>query len=652
MSRPSALSIKKLSSSLFCLGLTFLLLLALWWSGFFSYLDTTLYDFFLGLKITHDPRSLNPQIIPVDLNDKTEMNLGERLDDRTGFGDIFSVIRYSRAQVALDFIYQGERDNDEYMLEEASGLNALFVAVIPVPEGRENISYRELNQEEKELLRSHLWHPKEYGSGSIPRAGTFIMPFMKFGKLSSQLSHISIDPDPDGIYRRTPLFYAWEDGFIPAISLASALWELGVDGNDIEIHYGKEVIVPLGPDESLSIPIDIFGNVVVPFGGKWEDTTHRYSFDVLADAAYNENTLNDIRNDIMRSLCFVADTTFAKKDLGPIPVEKVYPLSGLHTWVISAIFDASLGEDSFYRGTPSEYRVFCIVFIAVLFLLLGLVKKDWIFNSGAVILFLAFTGMSLYLWFNRRIMPWYGIGALEILFAWLLGFIYRFVSQRQRQSALERYVPRSVAQKLVAGQRTTLIPAFKELSIIFTDISGFTTWSSDKEAQDVHDFLNDYLESMADILFAHGATVDKFMGDGILAFLGDPLEIPDHAGEAIRSAIDMQFKVRELREKWKPRVGINLKVRMGINTGKVIVGDLGTRRRIEYTVIGSSVNLAQRMESLATPGGILVTEFTRAAIEDRIASGEETSGVFNFSEKRELTVKGYDKPIAAYEVVF
>ena len=640
---------KKTSASLGCLGITCVILAALWWSGFFSYFDTALYDFFLGLKVESSPRALNPQIVPVDLNDRTEMNIGSRLDDRSAFGDLFSVISHSRAAVALDFIYRGNREQDEYMLEAASSLQAIFIAVIPVPEGRENISYRELLPEEKDLLRKYIWRPKEFGTGNIPRAGTFLMPFQEFGELATQLAHISIDPDTDGIYRRTPLFYAWEDGFIPAISLAAACRELGVDGNDLEIHYGKEVIIPLGPnpEERISIPIDSSGNVVVPFGGKWEDTTHRYSFDTLANAQYDETILAEVRNDLMRSLCFVADTTFEKKDLGPIPFEKVYLLSGLHTWVISGILDASLGNDTFFRETPVWYRAVVLALLAVFFFCLGITGKDWIYNSVSAFIFLAFTGISFYLWFFLRYMPWYGAGSLAVLLPWLLGFIHRFVSQRRRQSALERYVPRSVAQKLVTGQRTSLVPVNKELTIMFSDIRGFTTWSADKQAREVHDFLNDYLETMAGILFAHNATVDKFMGDGILSFFGDPLDLPNNATAAINAAIAMQHEIKILGDKWKPIVGIDLKVRMGINTGKVIVGDLGTRRRIEYTVIGSAVNLAQRMESLATPGGILVTEFTKDAV-----NRTRISYPFNFSEKMEQEVKGYEKPIATYEVIF
>jgi adenylate cyclase len=147
---------------------------------------------------------------------------------------------------------------------------------------------------------------------------------------------------------------------------------------------------------------------------------------------------------------------------------------------------------------------------------------------------------------------------------------------------------------------------------------------------------------MAGIIFKHRGTVDKFMGDGILAFFGDPFEMPDHARRCVEAALEMQKKIRELAVLWAPRAGINLKVRMGINTGRVIVGNLGTRNRIEYTVIGAAVNLGQRMESNAPLGGILVT----AAVKEQVEKD------FIFGPRQEVPVKGYEKPVDAYEVVF
>lgn len=174
--------------------------------------------------------------------------------------------------------------------------------------------------------------------------------------------------------------------------------------------------------------------------------------------------------------------------------------------------------------------------------------------------------------------------------------------------------------------------------MLFADISGFTKWSSDKPPETVHAFLSDYLETMAGIIFSHGGTVDKFIGDGILAFFGDPFDQPDHAERCLRAALAMQAKVAELRGKWLPAAGMDLRIRIGINSGPVIVGNLGSRTRIEYTVIGPAVNLASRMESNAPVGGILV------ACSARRLAGPS----FAFSDARDVAAKGYELPVEAF----
>jgi adenylate cyclase len=228
--------------------------------------------------------------------------------------------------------------------------------------------------------------------------------------------------------------------------------------------------------------------------------------------------------------------------------------------------------------------------------------------------------------------------------AWVALFIQRLFTRYNEQSllrnALSRYFPHALADRIMEEGKTELAPEYKELSILFSDISGFTKWSSDKAPETVHAFLSDYLESMSEIIFAHEGTVDKFMGDGMLSFFGDPFALPDHARRCVEAAVAMLKKIRELSLVWKDRVQIDLKVRMGINTGKVVVGNLGTLKRIEYTVIGAAVNLAQRMESGATPGGILVTRETWERVKD----------AFPFGEKRLITVKGYTEQIEAYEL--
>lgn len=206
------------------------------------------------------------------------------------------------------------------------------------------------------------------------------------------------------------------------------------------------------------------------------------------------------------------------------------------------------------------------------------------------------------------------------------------------ENALSRYFPKALASRLLKEKKVELLPSSKELTILFSDISGFTSWSSDKSPKLVHSFLNEYLELMASVIFKNGGTVDKFMGDGILAFFGDPLELDNHRSHALEAALEMQNVIGANISIWKEKYHLDLKVRVGINSGRVIVGNLGNNTRIEYTVIGASVNLAQRFESNAPLGGILVSRETLKGVEQE----------FTFRDMEPIKAKGYSELIPAY----
>jgi adenylate cyclase len=608
--------------------------------GLFPKIDRDLYDLLLRIKVRHFPVALNAQIIHADLNDSSEARLGSDLDTRKAFADFLTVLGSYNARVAFDFIFRTPAAGDTAFAEAARAASLCIMAVVPVEEKYANFAYDALGPEEKALLRANVWRIKEYGKNTIPRARTFILSDYTISSSATQLAHIGVLPDGDGVFRRTPLFYRWEDGLIPAISLAVAVRELGIEPGNIEFYPGRVLVLPLSGEEAIRVPIDENGAVLIPFTASWADDNYRISFDRIAEAAYNGETYTSLLSELSGSMIMAADTTTGKRDFGVTPAETVYPLSGIHTAVLSGII-----EEYFYREWGRPARAAALVVLVVITFLLTGIKKDRLYFLIYPGLIAAFSAWTLAAWFVLRIGPWYGniAGGLILFFA--AGFAARLFRRYREEillkSALSRYFPRSLAERIAAEGKTELKPAFKELTILFTDISGFTSGSSDKEPALVHAFLSDYLETMAGIIFEHGGTVDKFMGDGILAFFGDPFEMPGHTRRCIDAAAAMQKKIRELAVTWAPGAGINLKVRMGINTGRVIVGNLGTRTRIEYTVIGAAVNLGQRMESNAPPGGILVTRAVK----------EKAGNDFSFGEKREIMVKGYDKPIEAYEVV-
>ncbi len=403
------------------------------------------------------------------------------------------------------------------------------------------------------------------------------------------------------------------------------------------INAGVSIDLPV-KDRIVRIPVDDEGYAWIPFPTNWDNGWKRIPMDKVVAAASDMDLEDEMLNILGDGLVVTADLTTSHKDFGPTPIESIYPLSGIHTSLLNGMM-----LNQFYRSpTPWEIGGL-VVLLALAVVFLTTRKADWWLHAGFAVVGLAVIAWSAASWWYFLVVPWFAAPLAAVVLSWLAGMVIRLMKTHEErtlmESALSRYFPRALASRVLDEKQVDLKPADKDLSIMFSDISGFTKWSSDKEAELVHGFLSDYLESMAHILFSYGGTVDKFMGDGILAFFGDPFEQPDHAERCINAAMAMQIRVKELQEVWGEKAGINLKIRIGINTGHVIVGNLGSITRIEYTVIGSAVNLAQRMESNAPLEGILVTGETYQRVKDK----------YRFSPK-EVKVKGYDEGIAAWVV--
>ena len=157
----------------------------------------------------------------------------------------------------------------------------------------------------------------------------------------------------------------------------------------------------------------------------------------------------------------------------------------------------------------------------------------------------------------------------------------------------------------------------------------------------IQDLLNEYFEAMTEIVFKYEGTLDKFIGDGLMVFFGDPEPQPDHALRCVRAAVEMQKKAREINDEWEKQDHMPLQIRIGINTGTVVVGNMGSPQRLSYTVLGSAANLAQRLESNAPEGGILISKSTYDFVKDQI----------NVKSLERIKLKGFDDAIAVYEVL-
>jgi len=176
---------------------------------------------------------------------------------------------------------------------------------------------------------------------------------------------------------------------------------------------------------------------------------------------------------------------------------------------------------------------------------------------------------------------------------------------------------------------------------MFTDIRGFTALSDSMEPEETTSILNEYLDEMTKIIYRLNGTIDKFMGDGIMIFFGDPVPQDDHALRTVRCALDMNKRLEELQRKWFPAGENNLSIGIGINTGYVTVGNFGSSERMEYTVIGNQVNLASRLQAIAGPGEILISAQTFGLVNENIKAQNLGSHVF----------KGFARPIDVFKVL-
>jgi adenylate cyclase len=294
----------------------------------------------------------------------------------------------------------------------------------------------------------------------------------------------------------------------------------------------------------------------------------------------------------------------------------------------------------------------------LLLLLIGIFTSFLIFNikawQGLIVSFLEilfFVFLTVFIFIKYNYIITFVNPVFTIVLCYLSISTYKVaVEEREKRkikNIFSRYVSKGVVDELLKTTDVKLGGEKRVLSVLFSDIRGFTSMSEKMQPEQVVSILNEFLSEMTDIIFLNRGTLDKFIGDAIMAVFGSPIFLKDHAKRAVKTAFMMKNRLTQLNEKWQKEGKHTLKIGIGINSGEVIAGNMGSLKRMEYTVIGDTVNLASRLESLNKELGteILISENTYNEVKDfvevkkfeniKIRGKEETITVFEVLEYRE-----------------
>jgi len=496
-----------------------------------------------------------------------------------------------------------------------------------------------------EALREHVQYPfVARHPEKLWYANRALLSLAPLIQASDGVGHVTLSPDSDGVLRRVPLVIQVSDRLIPHLALLAVMRYLHVPPENVEIVPGKYITLhdarfpETGRVTDIKIPVDERAQLRINFLPSWG----AHVFAEVLDSEDDQEMYDYWKKELPGHICTVGYIATGTGDMGPNPYESKFPYALAQAAIMNTIltqnFLYEIGDEVTLGITfvlllgvslispklsPLRFTLFVFLVIAgymttaiVLFNLYGIILK--LINPVLIVLVLAYTLITTY---------WYATEERE---------------RKQLRSAFKTYVSRQMLEKILDNPESLkLTGQRKEMTIMFSDVRKFSTLSDKIQPEVIHRLLNMYFSRMTEIAFQYDGFVDKFIGDGLLCFFGDPIPHKDHALRAVQAAIEMQQAVRELGPIIQQELKMDpIVIRIGLNTGYVIVGNMGSAERMEYTVLGSEVNLAQRLESSATPGEVMISENTYQHVKDHI----------EVRDMGEIQVKGFERYIKVYEV--
>ena len=463
----------------------------------------------------------------------------------------------------------------------------------------------------------------------------------EFQANAANAGHFNPLVDSDGVSRRVPMLAEYHGAYYEALSLAMVRVlagypkvEPGFASDDFSSKsYSGLEWLKAGP---VTIPVDDTVSAFIPYRGK----RGSFKYISLADVYFDKVPKDELRGKI----ALIGTSAPGLLDLRSTPVGSVYPGVEIHANMIAAMLDNDFKQKPAYMlGTEVILLLIGGITLSLLVPLLSPLKSTLVSLLAIVLI----TGLDVVVWTKGGLILPLASSLLMIIALFLFnmswGYFVESRSKRQFTELFGQYVPPELVDKMAADpEKYSMEGKSEELTVLFSDIVGFTSISESLTPKELSQFINDYLTAMSLVIRSNRGTLDKYIGDAIMAFWGAPVDDPEHARQAVISAMAMQAELDKLRAQMLARGWPDIRIGVGVNTGSMSVGDMGSKLRKAYTVMGDAVNLSSRLEGLTRVYGvgILVGPNTKEAVKDVV-----------FREVDRVKVKGKDEPVDIFEPI-
>jgi len=490
-----------------------------------------------------------------------------------------------------------------------------------------------------EPLRQWAWNEATVnrGEGLLRWAGVYQLPdltypFARLAQAADGLGYTCLVQGADGIFRYTVPIGYFRHRLYPSLPLAVAAGLLGARPGQISVNFGDNIRL----DDQHTVPLDRWGRMVINFVGKQKTYPHLPAWQILDESA------DAVQLELADKVVIVAITAEGLHDV------RANPFGGLLAGgeIQATILDNILTQ-RFLVQVPPEKLLLILPFIGLAIALIFALLP----TRQALLLALGVVGA--YEWFSiwafahwSLIVPMFapmltGLVTILVLISYRL-----LIEERQRSQAretLSHFVPTQIVSQLMEDEAAQILQGQRRIvSCLFCDLRGFTSASEQLAPEATVNLLNRYFTLMHEVIWEFDGTLDKLMGDGLMAFFNAPLEQPDHARRAAQAAIEMQRRIEFNRAEWEFCGWGELAAGIGISTGPAVVGYITARDRMQYTAIGAQVNLAARLEELTREldAKILVSEDTYELLNE----------AFPAQYMGRIAVRGFAEDVAVYAV--